>query len=627
MSKAALAPPGEDGLFIGRFPDMPEVPPATDADAAECLKKLRRNFEEWMLFRVARHLSLPDIEGSSISYQETRSRPALIERLHRLESELQELVGEAERPSAPHPFRRRLAAAVKTANEYWALFSFAGALIAVIIILMRFGVGPFEEYRKIQINREVSEVYTRMGDKLLKRGEYELAMTQYKAALAVHPNNLAALEGTFKSQALDPVEGERYVRKGILSARLESLKTFPGSDYLIDFYTGVAERDESHFGKAKAALLAAVQKNPDLARAHVELGGIALEDEKNFDIKQAMEEFARADEIGAHDIVNHGEISKYFLGYSRMLLGDFRQAAKDLKDSMAISPRVDTAYSLGEVLRYQGDSENALSQHLYAASILADDKNADEDFLSERTLCHFAPEYPGDPKVISRRENPDDREGVSRYDVAYGFKDFRILIHYALSLDYVLDGDFENADAMFKSGHDLDEKREFDAYMKNRVDSMLAFLDSAGFHDAAFKDPTRLAGKLRRGSDPASGLVRKRLSPATLRLLESFDGHDDAPLPLRYALINDFNVLLDDATLADDFYRQFNDPAASIAKVFFQDMLTKETVGLLDRRPRGKDLRRLNWALLADSYPGEIVKRLNDEQRKWLEKRSKSFTL
>lgn len=611
MSKAAVASPGEDGLFVGTFPDMPEVPAASDADAEECLKKLRQNFEEWILFRVTCHLTLPDINELSISYHEIRNRPTMLDRLHHLESELQRLVVEVERPRASRPFRSRLGAAAKMVNEYWALFSVAGAIIAVVIILMMFGVSPFEEYRKIQINRGVSEVYSNMGDRLLSRGEYELAKTQYKAALAIYPNNLAALEGTFKSQVLDPVEGESHVRKNVLNTRLDSLKSFKESEYLVDFYTGVNELNERNYDKAREALSAAVEKNRYLARAYVQLGVIALEDGCNFNAREATEQFAKADTIGKDDIVNNGEIPKYFLGYSRMLRNDFRQADKDLSSSINISERVDTAYALGDTLRYLGNFEDARARHLQALRILSDDKNANEDSLSEETLCNFAPEHASDETT------------VKRHVIAHGFKEFRILIHYALSLDYVLGDDLKSADAELKSARDLDANHVFDSYIKNRIDSMNAFLNSAGFHDATFKNPARLADKLRFGSDSVSQLLAQRLSPATRRLLGEFNGREDVPEPLRYALVNDFNLFLGDAALADDFHRMLDDPEA---KRFLQGRLTKETADMLRRRSQGEDMRRLNWALLAESYPTEIVKRLDDEQKRWLERQSKAFT-
>lgn len=56
----------EDGEFYGEIPPCPGVL-ATGKNLEECRESLLSALEDWILFRIHRHLSLPVIDGVELS--------------------------------------------------------------------------------------------------------------------------------------------------------------------------------------------------------------------------------------------------------------------------------------------------------------------------------------------------------------------------------------------------------------------------------------------------------------------------------------------------------------------------------------------------------------------------------
>ena len=52
----------EDGIFYGEIPGFQGVYADTDT-LEECRDELQEVLEDWILFRVARNLSLPEVDG------------------------------------------------------------------------------------------------------------------------------------------------------------------------------------------------------------------------------------------------------------------------------------------------------------------------------------------------------------------------------------------------------------------------------------------------------------------------------------------------------------------------------------------------------------------------------------
>ncbi|MBL8851915.1 MAG: type II toxin-antitoxin system HicB family antitoxin [Planctomycetaceae bacterium] len=59
----------DDGSFYGEIPDCPGVySNATTLEA--CRDELEQALEDWVLFRVHRHLELPEFDGISLAVKE-----------------------------------------------------------------------------------------------------------------------------------------------------------------------------------------------------------------------------------------------------------------------------------------------------------------------------------------------------------------------------------------------------------------------------------------------------------------------------------------------------------------------------------------------------------------------------
>ena len=109
------------------------------------------------------------------------------------------------------------------------------------------------------------------------------------------------------------------------------------------------------------------------------------------------------------------------------------------------------------------------------------------------------------------------------------------------------------------------------------------------------KDPAGLALKLRDAEDPLSKYIsRECLANDTRQLLHTYDGKGATAQELQKALIRDLNRLI-------------HGPCVYAPGRFRHVKLSDDTQSLLNTRPAGGDLVRLNRLLLAEAYPGMIA--------------------
>ncbi len=72
MRKARYEMLSADGTFYGHIPELKGVwANATTLEA--CRDELEEVLEEWILFRVSEHMSLPSIDGISISFASSKA--------------------------------------------------------------------------------------------------------------------------------------------------------------------------------------------------------------------------------------------------------------------------------------------------------------------------------------------------------------------------------------------------------------------------------------------------------------------------------------------------------------------------------------------------------------------------
>jgi type VI secretion system ImpB/VipA family protein len=109
------------------------------------------------------------------------------------------------------------------------------------------------------------------------------------------------------------------------------------------------------------------------------------------------------------------------------------------------------------------------------------------------------------------------------------------------------------------------------------------------------KNAGGLATKLQAGKDPVSQYIKSQFGDDTQRLLQDYDGSEQSVDTLRRALVNEFNRLINGASLFDE-------------KRFAKVKLSGEAQKLIGQNPKGVSLVRLNRLLLEDAFPQEIIR-------------------
>lgn len=111
------------------------------------------------------------------------------------------------------------------------------------------------------------------------------------------------------------------------------------------------------------------------------------------------------------------------------------------------------------------------------------------------------------------------------------------------------------------------------------------------------KDLPAFAGKLKQPSEARSLFLREGLSSESKQSLVHYEPSGPGPASLETNLRKDLNAVIDGPCIHDE-------------QRFSGVVLRDVTKQLLERKPQGKDLARLNRLLLEDSYPLEISKKV-----------------
>lgn len=126
----------------------------------------------------------------------------------------------------------------------------------------------------------------------------------------------------------------------------------------------------------------------------------------------------------------------------------------------------------------------------------------------------------------------------------------------------------------------------------------VAHLGASVFSSEDIKSPHGFYTKLKQPSDAVSVYLNEQLSEVSRKELASYKGQSSDPQALNNALVEDFNKIMMGRAIYD-------------AKRFADVKLQPATQQLLQSKPQGQDLVRLNRLLLEDAYPLEIEKNLH----------------
>lgn len=385
----------------------------------------------------------------------------LLQRIHQCEQEIEQLKALL-KPTRPQQryvnFSQR---SLRFLISNWVLISFLIAIVTAVYVNNVYDIDYFETYRNQATTKQLSEFYRVMGDNLLEQQEWAAAEEAFRTAVEINPNNIEATYGIAKSTIFSPLEGQRYVAPETARIRLDYLlENFP-DDYQLDYFKGLIYLYQWDDVNARLWFQKAIDEHPDFAAGYANLGYIEV---RNGNIDGALDYTTQA-----VDLDPESAMASNNLGFMQMLKGDFEQAVASLQRADSLSPTLQTEINLGVALLYAGQSQSALQVHQHALMNLNEPGNENERYVGNSGwLYNFMP------------QTPDDEETIKYYVIVNTLKDKQILLRYALSFDYALVGDVDNADEEFKAAYNLDEIGFYRNYFYYNMQSIQNFLSVDG---------------------------------------------------------------------------------------------------------------------------------------------------
>lgn len=438
------------GDFCGEIPGFYGLR-AMGKTRKECEKQLGTLLEEWLTYRRENDLSIPAVGGFRIVTSNLEVREEKLDRLNRLEHELQSLKAQL----GQEPARSALVVGgIRRANSwyksYWQLLVSVASIGIIVIAYSFYGVDPIESYREIGDRIAMAEKYVAIGDELLLRSESRApeAEKAYQAALEVYPSNMNARHGLLKATILEPEKGRDEYDIGIAKTKLTTARIYIGEDYYLSYVEGLIalkqaltsrEPEQSRFlGEAKDAFERSQQLKPEFSGNYLQLGYLELYGSHP---RAALAIFESA--------YKSGRYSPAILTYLGSLSASYRkfdEAIAYLTKANSLATRLDTLIVLGDVYRHKSDGflNAAINRHKEALK-MAERTNLIRGMDYDELLYTYMPQRAGEPSDADLFPRPFSTQ-----------ENLRVLATYSLSLDYILNGEEDLANAAFNAGFALD---------------------------------------------------------------------------------------------------------------------------------------------------------------------------
>jgi tetratricopeptide (TPR) repeat protein len=153
----------------------------------------------------------------------------------------------------------------------------------------------------------------RLGSTLMMKGDYSAAREAFSKAIRSHPELALGYVALAQAYLRDRMEDAA-------ASELARARTVVPSDYMIEYYYGLALRRMGQQQEAAAALERAISLDPSAPEAHYELGKIELAMER---VEPAREEFERVISLDPQHANAHYQLSRIY-----MRLGDTGKASR-----------------------------------------------------------------------------------------------------------------------------------------------------------------------------------------------------------------------------------------------------------------------------------------------------------
>ncbi len=195
--------------------------------------------------------------------------------------------------------------------------------------------------------------------------------------------------------------------------------------------------------------------DPDFANAHVNLGYIYM---GTLNLPDAIRHFERAVELDDTNPTANNN-----LGFVTLIYGDFDKAVHYLSRAYELDNYLLVTVNLGDAYRYAGDAERALQFHREAMKGIRE-RGTDENYMATRWRYNYMPLYRGDTDTIN------NSIPVNTVD------EKRAFVHFALSFDQALLGQFEAAQQNFNSALGYAGQPEFRCFFANKIAAIDVFV-------------------------------------------------------------------------------------------------------------------------------------------------------
>ena len=396
-----------------------------------------------------------------------QDRTPLLERLHQLESQVDQLKKRLDSPkqsgyiiqSASRLRWQRFGRGVRRSRTWllanWGLLGFLFAVFVTVWVYLRYDIGYFEPQETLSLS------YVKLGDQLMLNGEFTAAREAYSAAIQLNQSNAEARRGLLKTDILQPLSGQRFTIPEVENAKLSHLIGLMKPDegngvenetYIVSYFRGVQYERQHDYPCAKHFYLESVTRNPNFIYGYISLGyaSILAGDPADAPIKTL--EGAPGYEKSALALNN--------LGYCYMLQTCFKTAIDRFQKSLSISPYLEAHINLGDAYRYLGEVDKALRSHNDALEWVEDARNEKENPVAGPLAINFMPVSGGDNKT------------TRNYVTIDNLNKKRMLVYYELSFDYALKSDFVSADRAFEQAYALDRDGRYHAFFDNKIESI-----------------------------------------------------------------------------------------------------------------------------------------------------------
>jgi tetratricopeptide (TPR) repeat protein len=247
--------------------------------------------------------------------------------------------------------------------DRWLLGSLASAVIVALILCARTQVSYWKNSttlweHTLAVSGDTDVAHNNLGMALLKKGQLDEAMAQFRQALKVNSNYNSAHDNL----------GVALVKKERLDEAIDqfqrALKINPGDD-LAHNDLGMALVQKEQLDAAIAQYQQALKINPDFDMAHFDLG-IALAKKGQWD--EAIVQYQRALEINPNYDLAH-----FNLGNAFSQKGKVDEAISQYQQTLKINPDFTLAHlDLGIALAKKGRLNEAIDQYLQALKINPD---------------------------------------------------------------------------------------------------------------------------------------------------------------------------------------------------------------------------------------------------------------